>query len=91
MRLYRLQELCYASLLAQLAQLASVTSKFGDRKVHGVQEEFRQNQGWVWKCSLFVHSRSLSWRLRVCSFIIVRRHFCLHLTKTKFDLDSSPS
>lgn len=43
MRLCHLQELCYASLLAQLALLASVTSKFGDRKVHGVQEEFRQN------------------------------------------------
>lgn len=63
--------------LAQLALLASVTSKCGDRQVHGVIEEFRQNQGWVWQCRLFVHSRSLPRRLRVRFFIKVRRHFAL--------------
>lgn len=76
---------CYAS---PLATLASVTSECGDREVHGVVEEFGQNQGRVRQCCLFVRNRSLPRRLRVSSFIIVRWHFS---AKTQFDLDSSPS
>lgn len=63
---------CYASLLATLAP---VTSECGDGEVHGIVEEFGQNQSRVRQCRLFVRNRSLPRRLRVRSFIIVRWHF----------------
>lgn len=71
-RLHPFQQLCYASLLATLA---FVTSECGDREVHGIVEEFGQNQSRVRQCCLFVRNRSLPRRLRVRSFIMVRWHF----------------
>lgn len=44
------RQLCCCVILLALAPLASVTSKSGDRKVHGIIEEFRQDQCRVWQC-----------------------------------------